>query len=82
MEITGPGGLDGDFNGDGRVNAADYVVWRKTDGSPAGYQTWRTNFGRQQAGSGLSLAAVPEPGTFVYLSAAFLAGIGFARRRS
>jgi hypothetical protein len=83
IEITGPTtGLEGDFNGDGRVNAADYVVWRKTDGSPTTYQTWRTNYGRQQAGSGLSLASVPEPGTFVYLAAAFLAGIKFARRRS
>jgi hypothetical protein len=82
MEITGPGGgLEGDFNGDGNVNAADYVVWRKTDGSQAGYETWRTNFGRQQAGSGLSLAAVPEPGIFVYLAAAALAGIGLIRRR-
>jgi hypothetical protein len=36
----------GDFNGDGAVDAADYVVWRKTDGSPAGYVLWRTNFGR------------------------------------
>jgi hypothetical protein len=35
----------GDYNGDGVVDAADYVVWRKTDGTPAGYTTWKTNFG-------------------------------------
>ena len=56
------GVLDGDYNHDGAVNAADYVVWRKTIGTPAAYTTWRTNFGRT-AGSGsvLSGAAVPEP---------------------
>lgn len=25
------GGLSGDYDGDGVVDAADYVVWRKTD---------------------------------------------------
>ena len=24
--------MPGDYNGDGKVDAADYVVWRKTDG--------------------------------------------------
>jgi hypothetical protein len=64
----------GDFNGDGAVDAADYVVWRKTDGSPAGYVLWRANFGRtvgaasraapDQSGSprlGEPTAAVPGP---------------------
>ena len=42
--------LQGDYNTDGVVDAADYVVWRKTDGTnPAGYNTWRTNFGRTAA---------------------------------
>ncbi len=30
-------GLAGDYNLDGIVDAADYVVWRKTDGTQAGY---------------------------------------------
>jgi hypothetical protein len=56
-------GIPGDYNNDGKVDAADYVVWRKTDGTPVGYNTWRTNFGRTSgAGSGaLADAAVPEP---------------------
>jgi Concanavalin A-like lectin/glucanases superfamily len=55
--------LDGDYNDDGSVDAADYVVWRKTMGSSAAaYNTWRTNFGRTAApGLGASVAAVPEP---------------------
>ncbi|MCI0334883.1 MAG: hypothetical protein L0228_16845 [Planctomycetes bacterium] len=46
--------LAGDFNGDGSVDAADYVVWRKGVGvasTPENYNLWRTNFG-QSAGSG------------------------------
>ncbi len=63
-------GLAGDYNNDGRVDAADYVVWRKNPGAfggdPAGYNTWRTNFGRT-SGSGAALesaAGVPEPMTW------------------
>ena len=65
--------LPGDYNNDGSVDAADYVVWRKNPsafgGDPAGYNTWRANFGRS-AGSGsdyLSGAAVPEPASGVLL---------------
>jgi hypothetical protein len=65
-----PGGdIPGDFNHDGRVNAADYVVWRKTDGSQAGYNSWRMNFGRTSgSGSALAGGAVPEPASFVLLA--------------
>ena len=58
--------LAGDYNLDGIVDAADYVVWRKTDGTQEGYDTWRANFGAVSlaigAGSGsLSNTTVPEP---------------------
>jgi hypothetical protein len=65
--VTGPVGIPGDFNSDGKVDAADYVVWRKSDNSPSGYNTWRTNFGRT-SGSGAALgasAAVPEPSSAI-----------------
>jgi hypothetical protein len=32
---TLPAVLLGDFNGNGFVDAADYIAWRKTDGTPA-----------------------------------------------
>jgi hypothetical protein len=58
--------LVGDYNEDGTVDAADYVVWRKTNVNGAqGYLDWRTNFGRPP-GSGAGLAggaAIPEPAT-------------------
>ena len=42
-------GLPGDFNNDGTVDAADYVVWRKglstATYTPAAYNVWRANFG-------------------------------------
>jgi hypothetical protein len=69
--------LPGDYNGDGHVNAADYVVWRKTDGTPPGYNTWRANFGRTtgSASSTATGAPVPEPATLalVLLSSLCLA---------
>jgi hypothetical protein len=42
------------------VDADDYVVWRKTDGSTTGYNTWRSNFGRT-SGSGLATSEIPVP---------------------
>jgi hypothetical protein len=52
---------NGDFNHDGTVDATDYVMWRKTDGSPAGYNAWRTNFGRTGGSGSMSETTVPEP---------------------
>ena len=59
----------GDFNGDGAIEAADYILWRKYDGSPQGYDNWRANFGViAGSGSGTSAnAAVPEPANLVLL---------------
>lgn len=79
--------IPGDYNGDGIVDAADYVGWRDTLGSTttlaadgngnneidAGdYDVWRANFGRT-AGSGASESnsAVPEPTSAL----ALLAGV-------
>jgi hypothetical protein len=75
-------GQPGDHNGDGKVDAADYVAWRKTPGAfggdPGGYNTWRENFGEGGAGGG---NAVPEPTTIASLGIA-IAGLvlAFARR--
>ena len=61
-------GPPGDFNLDGTVDAADYVVWRKglgTSYTQSDYDLWRSHFG-QMAGSGASAianTAVPEPST-------------------
>ncbi|MEX0643300.1 MAG: autotransporter-associated beta strand repeat-containing protein, partial [Pirellulales bacterium] len=60
--------LPGDFNEDGFVDAADYVVWRKTmPGNMMKYDEWRSNFGTGMGG-GASInlgselvAGIPEP---------------------
>jgi hypothetical protein len=46
--------LDGDFNGDNRVDAADYPVWKATIGTQAAYDMWRANFGAVGGPSGPS----------------------------
>lgn len=72
-------GLDGDYNGDGAVDAADYVAWRKTPlafGGDPGYDTWLQNFGTGGTGGN---GAVPEPGTLMLLIAGL---VGVICRRS
>jgi hypothetical protein len=85
-------GVPGDYNGNGKVDAADYVLWR--NGGPlqnevdtpgtvnaADYAEWRARFGNTSgAGAGLGSAAVPEP-TGVVLALVGLAGSYFAGRR-
>jgi probable HAF family extracellular repeat protein len=69
--------LPGDFNFDGSVDAADYVVWRKTDSTPDGYNTWRSNFGRT-SGSGLAASEgpIPEPSSSILLTLSVPAILG------
>lgn len=54
--------LPGDYNGDGNVDAADYVMFRKGTSSGT-YATWKTHFGESNNGAGG--AAVPEPSAIV-----------------
>jgi hypothetical protein len=76
---TPPAGPAGDFNDDGAVNAADYAVWRKGDGSQTEYDEWRTNFGRTSGSAARTAGSVPEPATACLLLAALL--VLPARRR-
>ncbi len=69
-------GVPGDYNGNGIVDAADYVLWRNggpllNDPTPgvqaADYTFWRSRFGAT-SGSGTSLGgatSVPEPATWL-----------------
>ena len=75
------GSLPGDFNDDGTVDAADYIVWRKTGiNGPTGYNTWRANFGKPGGGGLIASANVdaPEPTTLVIL---MFAATGWCLRR-
>jgi T5SS/PEP-CTERM-associated repeat protein len=69
--------LDGDYNADGKVDAADFIVWRKqSDGTGPGlaadgddnnvvnvadYDFWRMNFGRTIASPAAGAAAGASP---------------------
>ncbi len=68
--------LSGDFNGDGRVNAADYVSWRKNIHTTTTYNEWRSSFGATgvTAGAGASLSTtIPEPPTLAMMVLAAMA---------
>jgi hypothetical protein len=75
--IVGLCGIPGDFNDDGNVNAADYVVWRKGLGTiytQDDFNTWRANFGAT-LGAGATATTtndtVPEPSLLI----SFLLGL-------
>jgi hypothetical protein len=76
-------GPDGDYNGNGTVDAADYVVWRESIVTPAAYTLWRGNFGATGSGAGggsSTAGAVPEPASWALAVAA--ACYAVSRRRS
>ena len=90
--VIGPQGVPGDYNDNGVVDGADYVLWR--NGGPlenevdnpgtvnaADYTAWRVRFGNTSgSGAGLHAAGVPEPGTMVLVFAG-LVGASLGRRR-
>jgi hypothetical protein len=70
--------VEADFNHDGSVDAADYVLWRKTDPSLYGHGVWRTSFSEMPAGA--SAVATPEPSTVSLTLITLL--LALLRRRS
>jgi hypothetical protein len=97
LKVVGPAGIHGDYNADGKVDAADYVVWRKTlgqsitlpnDRTPGmvtteDYSVWRENFGAMSGAAAASGATVPEPtGVILLAVAVFSAGLAKPAFRS
>ena len=80
--------LAGDYNHNGVVDAADYVVWRDNTGTnnplpndPIGgtigsaqYDQWRAHFGQAVGGGSAAAQAVPEPTCVGLTVAAFIVG--------
>ena len=90
VTVSTPPAVLGDYNGNGSVDAADYVLWRNggpllnegvTVGTvdPADYNYWRSRFGTT-TGSGSVAGNVPEPNSLLLLCLAQLA-IAAIRRR-
>jgi hypothetical protein len=89
-------GVPGDFNGNGVVDAADYVLWK--NGGPLqneisdqgvvsaqDYLDWKAHFGNTMGSGSLSAgASVPEPSSFALLMlvAQLLVGIKRGRTQS
>jgi len=89
-------GVPGDYNGNGKVDAADYVVWR--NGGPlqnevdtpgivnaADYTAWRARFGNTSGAGSVTFAivpvSIPEPATVLLAVLGLLASYVFPRRR-
>ncbi|MEM8494377.1 MAG: glycoside hydrolase [Planctomycetota bacterium] len=91
-----PTGLQGDFNNDGVVDAADYTLWRDSLGGEAGllannpypesvgarqYQIWREHFGESLSNlSGLS-TAITTPEPHAAGTLGFLLAVGLTATR-
>jgi PEP-CTERM motif len=83
-----PQPVNGDYNNNGAVDAADFVLWR--DGGPlandatagvqpADYDVWRANFGVGSGnGAAVGASAVPEPTSLLLIATGIAA---FATRR-
>jgi hypothetical protein len=81
INVADLSGLPGDYNNDGTVNIADYIVWRDhlgtafamlNDATPGvdadDYIRWKSQFGQTIGGSQASpLTSVPEPPTCAIL---------------
>jgi hypothetical protein len=82
--------LPGDYNNDGTVDAADYVVWRKTVHTGPEYELWRSSFDGTDGGAGGAIpasdsASVPEPlavQSLALMGASLTGTIGLRRRNS
>ena len=83
-------GIAGDYNNNGTVDGADYVLWR--NGGPlqnevdtpgvvnaADYTAWRARFGNSGSGASANENAAPEPATTVLLIILAAAGV-FSRQ--
>jgi hypothetical protein len=89
--------LAGDYNSDGKIDAADYTVWRDNLGAatipnrgpgitgvvgPDDYNYWKTHFG-MGAGSGATFgAAVPEPASWCLILTVVTCGLAWRRPKS
>ena len=94
---TAVAGLPGDYNQNGVVDSADYVLWRHNVGQPAGtlpndttgvaigdsqYNLWRSNFGNHSgAGSGLGSGSAVPEPTTIGMLLLGLVAMAARRKR-
>jgi hypothetical protein len=77
------GGLSGDFNNNGKVDGADFLLWQRNFGQPgfdaASLAQWKANFGAGAAEA--AVGAVPEPATIGLIAMAGAALAASRRKR-
>lgn len=77
-------GLAGDFNFDGDIDGADFLLWQR-GGSPNSLSAddlaaWQTNFGAGMSLPSIHPTTVPEPAPFVFLLIGALIGLIIGNR--
>jgi hypothetical protein len=97
IEFLGQPGQRGDYNGDGDVDAGDYVKWRNSLGGTmllnegvtlgsvdvADYAEWKTHYGEPDGGGGsVGGQAAPEPATLFYVLVAVIGALPLSPARS
>ena len=94
LDVSPSSKLPGDFNNNDRVDAGDYVMWRKGGSFPnqiddpnnvtqQDYLDWRARYGNvpgSGAGFGLEIAGVPEPASLGMLLTSVLICMGTSTR--
>ena len=77
---VGPIGLDGDFNGDSRVDGSDFLQWQRQALTAGELSDWQSNYGTDLQSSALQAATVPEPTCCSILLGCLLLGATYGRR--
>ena len=96
VTVSATPALKGDYNGNHVIDAADYIVWRRSVGTTGGtlpndptpgtidstdYDYWKSHFGATSgAGSASVAGAAPEPGSVVLFAMGLVGATGFCRR--
>lgn len=93
--VVVPDLVTGDFNGDGQVDARDYILWRNTYDSTtdlradangdnrvdvADYLVWKGQYGAPHGGSALPAQPIPAPATLLLVSVGGLVVAGAKSR--
>jgi hypothetical protein len=81
--VTGGGGTPGDFNNNGTVDGADFLLWQRNFGQPgynaASLNQWKANFGAGAAEA--AVGAVPEPAALGLIAIGGAALAAYRRKR-
>ena len=70
----------GDFDASTNVDAHDFAIWQRNDGTAAGLAYWQSNYGSSLPAGGAAAGAIPEP-TSALMLVLGLSALGCGRRK-